>query len=210
MSTQTSLFDLVKEELPIVDGQLTYYPDWINEAEASSLFTHLREGLEWQQSLISLYGKQVKIPRLNAWYGDSHCSYEYSGTRFEANPWTASLLDIKARIERLTGFRFNSVLANCYRDGQDSVAWHSDDEPELGHNPIVASVSLGSERQFQLRHRYDKNLETQKLALAHGSLLVMSGELQHYWHHQIPKTRKNVDERINLTFRYVLPDNQRD
>lgn len=209
MNMQTSLFEPEKEELPVSDGKLTYYPSWINDEDASLLFAHLREALLWQQSLISLYGKQVKIPRLNAWYGDAHCSYEYSGTRFEANPWTPSLLDIKTKIEHLSGFRFNSVLANCYRDGKDSVAWHSDDEPELGRNPVVASVSLGAERQFQLRHRYNKGLDTQKLVLAHGSLLLMSGELQHHWHHQIPKTQKPLGERINLTFRYVIPDSER-
>jgi len=209
MNIQSPLFDTVKEELPIHDGNLAYYPKWIDESESFALFDALRQDIQWQQSTIRLYGKQVTIPRLNAWYGDEHCSYEYSGTHFAPNPWLPALLKIKTQIEALSGFRFNSVLANCYRDGKDSVAWHSDDEPELGRNPAVASISLGAERQFQLKHRHHKELETQNILLGHGSLLLMSGELQHHWHHQIAKSQKQVGERINLTFRYVIPDSER-
>lgn len=211
MDRQSSLFDDEsydsahdhKTILPVTNGELSYYPQWLNATEASALQTQLREEVEWQQSVIQMYGKPVKIPRLNAWYGDRYCRYAYSGYHFEPLPWLPSLLAVKKRIECDTGFQFNSVLVNCYRDGNDSVAWHSDDEPELGRNPVVASVSLGAERAFHLRHRYNKALAVQKLQLTHGSLLIMAGELQHYWHHQVPKTQKNVSERINLTFRYI-------
>lgn len=205
MNNQPSLFAIDKEELLIEDGNLDYYPQWLDDKEGFSLFEQLKREVQWEQSIINIYGKSIKIPRLNAWYGDANSPYTYSGSEFEALPWLPSLFDLKARIEAFSGFRFNSVLVNCYRDGNDSVAWHSDDELELGRNPPVASLSLGAERQFQLRHRFNKSLDARKLTLAHGSLLMMSGELQHYWHHQIPKTKKAVGERINLTFRYVFP-----
>ncbi len=203
MQEQPSLFDLDKEELPITDGRLTYYSDWLNNNEASQLLTTLKQQVAWQQSTINIYGKSVKIPRLNAWYGDAECPYQYSGKVFSPLPWLPCLWEQKLKIEQITGFSYNSVLVNCYRDGNDSVAWHSDDEPELGRNPPVASLSLGAERTFQLRHRYNKDLAIRKLNLGHGSLLIMSGELQHHWHHQLPKVANLKQERINLTYRYV-------
>ncbi len=206
MNQQESLFESEHEQLPIVDGSLDYYPQWLSTAEASQLFSQLKQEVNWQQSTINLYGKQVKIPRLNAWYGDEHCPYAYSGHHFQPLPWLPVLFYLKQRVEARTGFGFNSVLVNCYRDGGDSVAWHSDDEPELGKNPVVASLSLGAERYFHLRHRYKKQVPLKKVLLGHGSLLVMSGEIQHYWHHQLPKTSKPIGERINLTFRYVRAD----
>jgi alkylated DNA repair dioxygenase AlkB len=209
MNIQPSLFNIVKEELPIADGYLAYYPNWIDQSEGFLLFDALRQDIKWQQSMINIYGKKIPIPRLNAWYGDEQCSYKYSGTYFEPNSWLPALLMIKNRIESLSGFQFNSVLANCYRNGNDSVAWHSDDEPELGRNPAVASLSLGVERQFQLKHRYNKDLKPHKILLTHGSLLVMAGELQHHWRHQIPKNQRKLGERINLTFRYVIPQSER-
>ncbi|MGH1486719.1 MAG: alpha-ketoglutarate-dependent dioxygenase AlkB family protein [Cellvibrionaceae bacterium] len=205
MQNQASLFEVSKEAINIADGQLDYYSNWLGDDEADALFVLLKEQVKWQQSTINLYGKTVKIPRLNAWYGDENCPYEYSGHKFQPKPWLPCLKEIQQRVERLTTFSANSVLVNCYRNGQDSVAWHSDDEPELGRNPTVISLSLGGEREFQLKHRYDKSLGVKKIKLSHGSLLVMSGELQHHWHHQVPKTAKNCAERINLTYRYVLP-----
>ncbi len=203
MQDQPSLFDLGVEELPITDGRLTYYGGWLNNDEAAQLFITLKQQVTWQQSTINIYGKLVKIPRLNAWYGDANCPYEYSGKAFAPLAWLPCLWEQKLKIEKATGFSYNSVLVNCYRDGDDGVAWHSDDEPELGRNPSVASLSLGAERIFQLRHRYHKDLATRKLNLGNGSLLVMSGELQHHWHHQLPKVANLKEERINLTYRYV-------
>lgn len=208
MKYQSTLFDEPKEVINITHGSLDYYAKWLSSDEADALFAVLKEQVKWQQSMISLYGKTVKIPRLNAWYGDGNCPYEYSGHKFQPSPWLPCLKAIQQRVEKLIAFSANSVLVNCYRDGKDSVAWHSDDEPELGRNPTVVSLSLGGEREFQLRHRYDKSLGIKKITLSHGSLLVMGGELQHYWHHQIPKTTKNCAERINLTYRFVKPNHQ--
>jgi alkylated DNA repair dioxygenase AlkB len=200
---QTSLFTTESESLPITNGSLQYYPGWLAEDKANQLFSLCKEQVDWQQSVIQLYGKSVRIPRLNAWYGDADCPYRYSGHSFSPKPWLPELLALKERVVAQTGIQFNSVLVNYYRNGYDGVAWHSDDEPELGRNPVVASISLGVEREFQLRHRYQKDLAVTKLQLAHGSLLVMGGELQHYWHHQLPKSRRQLGERINLTYRYI-------
>jgi alkylated DNA repair dioxygenase AlkB len=210
MEKQLSIFEAQQagpclESISITDGKLAYSPGWIQRSVADQLLATLRKEIEWQQSIISLYGKRIKIPRLNAWYGDENSPYQYSGHYFEPKAWIPTLHSIKEKLESETGHHFNSVLANCYRDGQDSVAWHSDDEPELGVNPVIASISLGEERVFYLRHKYNKRLATRKITLAHGSLLLMSGALQRYWQHQVPKVRKNLGERINLTYRFVIP-----
>ena len=206
--SQGTLFATQGESLPIVDGELTYYRHWLSQAEAQQLLVVLRQQVQWQQSTIVLYGKPVKIPRLNAWYGDAGCDYHYSGHQFAPHPWLPCLEVLRHKLQTVTGKAFNSVLVNCYRDGNDSVAWHSDDEPELGRNPLVASISLGAERSFQLRHRYHPQGSQRKLTLEHGSLLIMAGELQHHWQHQLPKTAKQVGERINLTYRYVISPEQ--
>lgn len=199
---QNQLF-AASTEVAIVDGTIRYSPHWLTSEESQTLFESLRQNVAWEQSTIKLYGKTVKIPRLNAWYGDPGCRYEYSGRSFEPQPWLPELEKLRQNLEKNTTYRFNSVLVNCYRDGNDSVGWHSDDEPELGRNPVVASISLGAEREFQLRHRHNSDRDKCKLNLTDGSLLLMAGELQHYWHHQIPKTRRPVGERINLTFREI-------
>jgi alkylated DNA repair dioxygenase AlkB len=150
---------------------------------------------------MNMYGKEVLFPRLTAWYGDSDRPYSFSGITLNPLPWTEELLKIKKKIETKTSAIFNSVLLNKYRDGSDSISWHTDDEKELGKNPIIASVTFGGTRNFQLRHR--DTGEKINLELSHGSLLIMQGELQHFWRHQIPKTKKQVDPRINLTFRVI-------
>lgn len=148
-----------------------------------------------------MYGKKVDFPRLTAWYGDSDRAYSFSGITLNPNPWTDDLLLIKNKIESLAGTTFNSVLLNLYRNGQDSISWHTDAEEELGRNPIIGSVSLGTPRIFQLRHIVSK--EKIEIELTHGSLLIMRGEMQHFWQHQIPKTAHKIKERINLTFRTI-------
>ena len=140
-----------------------------------------------RQDKITLYGKTHDVPRLQAWYGDEGLSYSYSGIKLNPLTWTPELLDIKFKIENLVGEEFNSVLINKYREGKDYAAWHSDDEKELGQNPTIASLSLGSERMFHLRHKENKGLETLKIALENGSLVIMKGKLQHYWKHQLAK-----------------------
>ncbi len=203
MQSQSSLFELSHESLPITDGKLDYYANWLGADDADNFFVELKKTVQWQRSVLNMYGRSIAIPRLNAWYGDQGRDYGYSGHRFRALPWLPLLKKLKGEIEAETGFTFNSVLVNCYRDGDDSVAWHSDDEPELRKNPAIASLSLGAERVFQLRHRYQEQAKVTKIALAHGSLLLMSGQLQHYWQHQLPKVAAKTGERINLTYRYI-------
>jgi alkylated DNA repair dioxygenase AlkB len=152
-----------------------------------------------------MFGREVTAPRLTAWFGDPHASYVYSGVRHDPVPWTPTLADLRARVERATEHAFNSVLLNFYRDGEDSVSWHSDDEPELGAQPVIASLSLGATRVFQLKHKRRADLARVDIELSHGSLLLMSGNCQSHWKHQIPKRRGRTrpGPRINLTFRRV-------
>jgi alkylated DNA repair dioxygenase AlkB len=156
----------------------------------------------WKQDWIKFYGKNMPLPRLTSWYGDRGASYTYSGIRSEPNDWNKGLLYIKERVERCAGERFNSVLLNWYRDGEDHLSWHSDNEKELGTNPIIGSVNFGATRDFLLRRVDDKSKKV-VIPLKHGTLLIMKGELQHFWQHSIPK-RKNVrSSRFNLTFRRI-------
>lgn len=203
-SSEVSLFDSppVRSELPIEDGTLSLWHPLLPSYEAETLFTQLTKTLNWKQDEMVIAGKSIPIPRLQAWYGDAGSQYGYSGITLPPLSWTAELLAIKKTIETITQHSFNSVLANYYRDGQDSVSWHQDNEPELGHNPVIASLSLGETRQFQLRHSTAK-YPTIKLNLPHNALLLMSGSTQKNWHHQVPKTKKAVGPRINLTFRLI-------
>lgn len=162
----------------------------------------LEQQIAWRQDLLSIGGRQIPIPRLQAWYGDAGASYSYSGLKMQPLPWTPLLGAIKQKVEALSGESFNAVLLNRYRDGGDSVGWHSDDEPELGVNPVIASLSLGATRLFRMQHK-SKKQGVYKVALEQGSLLLMRGVTQHYWRHQLPKTRRAVGQRINLTFRWV-------
>lgn len=149
-----------------------------------------------------MFGRRQQIPRLTAWFGDRLKDYTYSGITMTPNPWTDLLAEIRDRTGALAGTHFSSVLLNLYRDGRDSVAWHADDEPELGPEPIIGSVSLGATRRFHLRPR-DRSSETVSVDLEHGDVLVMRGPMQHSWQHQVPKTAKTVGPRINLTFRQI-------
>jgi alkylated DNA repair dioxygenase AlkB len=188
--------------LDLPDGEARYWPNAFEPAEATRLFAALRRGIDWRAEEILMFGRRVPVPRLVAWHGDAAAAYTYSGTTHEPLPWTAELASIRERATGLTGARFNAVLLNLYRDGRDGMGWHADDEPELGRDPVIASVSFGATRRFCLRHRRrrDQRLD---LPLAHGSLLCMSGTTQHHWVHALPKTAAPVGERINLTFRLV-------
>lgn len=192
----------IAESLTIPDGDLVIYHTLFNEKESNQLFSDLYNNTKWKQETIKIYGKSVPIPRLTAWYGDSGKSYTYSKIAMTPEPWNPALLEIKSKIEVLSGVQFNSVLLNLYRSGGDSVAWHSDDEPELGKNPVIGSVSFGGTRRFMFRHKYKKELKNE-VNLTHGSFLIMRGATQHFWQHQIPKTAKPVEPRINLTFRSI-------
>jgi alkylated DNA repair dioxygenase AlkB len=185
----------------ISNGEYQFYPFYFNKTEADYFLSNLLNSIEWIQESMNMYGKQVLFPRLTAWYGDIDKPYSFSGIKLNPHLWTDDLLEIKKRISAYTDVSFNSVLLNRYRSGNDSISWHTDAEPELGKNPVIASVNFGATRKFQLRHVITK--EKLEIELMHGSLLIMQGELQHYWQHQVPKTSKPVGERVNLTFRVI-------
>lgn len=192
----------IAESLSMLDGDVLLYRTLFDEKESNQLFSELYNNTNWKQESIKLYGKLVPIPRQTAWYGDSGKSYTYSKIAMTPEPWTPTLLVIKSKIEVLSGVQFNSVLLNLYRNGSDSVAWHSDDESELGENPVIGSVSFGGTRRFMFRHKSKKELK-KEVDLTHGSFLLMKGATQHFWQHQIPKTTKKIEPRINLTFRII-------
>jgi len=193
------------ESLPLPDGELTLFRQPDLGADPASLFTRLHASLAWRQEPITLFGKQMLQPRLLAWYGDPQAVYRYSGRQHDPLPWTAELAGLRQRIEALTGARYNSVLANLYRDHRDSMGLHADDEPELGERPVIASLSLGEERVFRLKHRQRKDLKAVRIPLTDGSLLVMAGATQQHWKHEVPKQTRPCGPRINLTFRWVGP-----
>ena len=189
-------------EIEIPDAEVFLYPTLLSCHEADQLFDTLKNNIIWEKQKIKLYGEVHDVPRLTAWYGDPNKSYIYSGIKLNTNPWNAVLLKIREKIEKISKIKFNSVLLNLYRSGSDSVSWHSDDEPELGRNPVIGSLSLGETRQFQMKHKFNRDLK-QKILLQHGSFLLMRGKTQHYWLHQIPKRKNLKGERINLTFRVI-------
>ncbi len=203
---QTDLFGLSNETPnPIInlkDSELLYHPSFFNKTESDSIFKSLLENIEWKQDKIIMYGKEILLPRLSAWYGDNNKPYTYSGITLNPLPWTEELLLIKKRIEVEAKVKFSSVLINRYRDGQDYVGWHTDAEKELGTNPIIGSVNFGATRKFQLR-RIDDHKNKFELELKHGTFLLMGGATQHFWQHQVPKTALKIGERINLTFRVI-------
>jgi alkylated DNA repair dioxygenase AlkB len=185
----------------VEDGEYLFYPDFFNRQECKTFFSSLRTATLWKQESISIYGKRRDLPRLTAWYGDLDKPYSFSGITLNPNPWTPELREIKERIETVANVKFNSVLLNLYRGGQDSISWHTDAEYELGPNPVIGSVSFGETRTFQLKHvKSNRRID---IALTDGVLLLMMGAMQHYWQHQIPKTKQNLGERINLTFRVI-------
>jgi len=192
--------------LNIPDADCSLYPKVFNDSEADKCLMELTHLIKWSQQVISMYGKEINVPRLSAWYGEPDLYYEYSGIRAVTLPLIPVLKTIKNKVELVTACTFNSVLVNLYRDGNDSVDWHSDDEIELGLDPIIASVSFGEERQFQMKSKIDKTLK-QSFILPHGSLLLMSGETQTNWMHKIPKSKRIMKSRINLTFRTILTNN---
>lgn len=203
--SQITLFDDGREHIDIdlPDGVVRYWPALIPKTEADGMMALLQSQVAWEQSEITIAGQRLKIPRLNAWYGDRGSDYSYSGRLFRARPWLPVLAELKQRVEQTTGASFNSALVNLYRDGQDSVDWHSDDEPELGRNPLIASISLGAVRRFQIKHKTRRDLALKTLELDHGSLLLMAGEFQHHWRHRLPKMKGLSQPRINITFRRV-------
>ena len=194
-SNEPILFDLK-------DAEVSYIPGFLDEKAAGELFNKLLSETPWQSDSITIFGKTHPQPRLTAFYGSENLDYSYSNIKMNANPWTEQLLALKSKIEAQSQNTFNSVLLNLYRDGKDSNGWHADNEKELGTNPIIASVTLGSERFFHLKHNTSTDFKC-KIKLQNGSLLLMKGATQHFYKHQIPKTMQEIGPRINLTFRTI-------
>ena len=190
------------ERLEMPEADVIFYRAFFTGAQANTFYDELYRNASWKQEQIKLYGKLIDLPRRTAWYGDEGRSYTYSGLTVTPNPWMPVLLEIKQAIEAVSGVTFNSVLLNLYRGERDSVAWHSDDEPELGRNPVIGSVSFGATRRFQFKHKRHKAIRRQ-IDLPHGSYLLMRGPTQHSWLHQVPKATKPCGPRINLTFRVI-------
>ncbi len=184
------------------EAQLIFYPHFFIENEANELFVHLKNEVPWQHDKIKVFGKIYDQPRLTALYGNNNKSYAYSGITMQPHPFSEKLNYIKSKVEEAAQLQFTACLLNLYRDGQDSNGWHADDEKELGQYPQIASVSLGATRKFKFR-RKDNHKEKFEIDLNHGSLLLMLGKTQAFWQHQIPKTKKVINERINLTFRII-------
>jgi alkylated DNA repair dioxygenase AlkB len=187
----------------VPEPELVWYPHWLAPDEAAAALASLIGEVAWKQDTIGTPGGPKLLPRLTAWQGDRGAVYVYSGIRNEPLAWTPTVLQLKAATEAVTGTTFNSVLLNRYRSGEDSMGWHADREPELGNEPVIASVSLGVARRFDLRHNESGTLRS--FELTSGSLLVMRGHTQAHWRHRIPKAPGLRGERVNLTFRFVTP-----
>jgi alkylated DNA repair dioxygenase AlkB len=191
--------DSMNQPTSLRDGGTVWYIEaFLDQNEADVLVKRLLEETPWKQEV----GRGRPFPRLTAWFADPGLEYRYSGVTHQGHGWTTVLLEIKRRIEMAVGTEFNSLLLNRYRDGRDSIGFHADDEPELGTNPVIGSLSLGAVRNFILKHKTSR--EKRAFALAHGSLLVMGGTCQRFWVHGVPKTDEEVGERINLTFRRIF------
>ena len=199
-----SLFDNIPDPifLNLPDAEVIYYPHFFDKEEADTIYAELTNEIPWQQDDIRVFGKTHPQPRLTALFGNEGKPYSYSNIKMQPHPWNLLLQKIKSKVESVSDTNFTTVLLNQYRDGKDSNGWHADNEKELGTNPIIASLSFGAERTFQLKHNSDKD-QKKSIVLEHGSLLLMKGTTQHCWKHQIPKTAKPVGPRINLTFRVI-------
>ena len=223
-SCEPKLFGAVQGwHIVIPQGEILYFPQFFSQKVADRALNFLLENstghkpeqiddatawtnIPWRQDTINMYGKQTPLPRLSSWHGDNDRPYTYSGITLQPLPWNTGLDYLRDQLLQLSGRRFNSVLLNLYRDGQDHISWHTDNEPELGKNPVIASVNFGESRRFLLR-RHEKErqpLEKIELLLTHGSVLIMQGETQHHWQHSVPKQAKVNQPRINLTFRQII------
>jgi len=192
---------MAAKQIGISDGDVRLYTDVFGDRQAAALCDQLTLDCAWQQPRIHLFGRHVRSPRLSAWYGDA--AYTYSKITWPPQAWPPVIADIRHHLEDILGAVFNGVLVNLYRDGQDSMGWHSDDEPELGASPLIASLSFGAGRRFLLRRRDDHKMKCE-IHLPHDSLLVMQGATQGHWQHALPKTARAVGPRINLTFRNIF------
>jgi alkylated DNA repair dioxygenase AlkB len=197
-----SLFPSEKIIFDLPNADIAYYPNFFDAKKSKMLFEKLLNEIPWQQDNITVFGKTHPQPRLTCLFGNEGKPYSYSNIVMQPYHWNPLLMFIKNEIEEVCLENFTTVLLNLYRDGKDSNGWHADNEKELGRNPVIASVSFGAERSFHLQHNTITDAKL-KITLENGSLLLMKGETQHFWKHQIPKTAKTLQPRINLTFRII-------
>ena len=187
----------------LTNADILYFPDFLTSEETEYFYHYLLKTLKWEQYSIKIFGKKIPQPRLTALYAKNLAPYTYSGLTLHPDAYTPELVKLDNKIQEVCSLKSTHCLANLYRDGNDSMGWHSDDEKVLGKNPVIASLSLGAERKFMLKHKNLPQL-TKEMLLQSGSLLVMQGETQHFWKHQLPKTKRNHHPRINLTFRKIF------
>ena len=193
-------FTLIKS----VNLSVKYIENFFNLDESQLYMRQLTQSVLWRREKIKMWGKEIVTKRRIAWYADDGKSYTYSGSTFFPSQWNNVLLQLKERVENYSEIKFNSVLLNEYPNGEVGMGWHSDDEKELGTDPIIASLSFGANRDFIFKHKTDRSIENVKLHLKSGSLLLMLGSTQHYWKHSLPKRLKVKEPRINLTFRNII------
>ncbi len=193
----------VAQHFLLPDAEITLWRLWLDKPDADALLAPLTRELSWRQEQIRIYGKTVKIPRQQVWMVEPHCSYQYSGVRFTPSAWHPAVQRLTAAVSDSINQPLNCVLLNLYANGQDHMGWHADNEPELGVAPIIASLSLGATRRFDLQHQTQGH--QLQLQLEHGSLLVMAGACQQHWQHRLPKQSRVAAPRLNLTFRYIAP-----
>lgn len=188
-----------------LDGELLFWPRFFSPEHADELMHSLERSLPWRQHYVAMFGRKIAAPRLSSWHGDAHCSYRYSGQRYQPDAWTPELLQVRDALHAQLdpSLRFNCVLGNWYRSGAEHMGWHSDDEPELGNAPRIASVSFGAERRFCLR-KIDRSARCE-LRLLHGSVLLMGPAMQTHWQHALPPDKRMQQSRLNLTFRWIAP-----
>jgi alkylated DNA repair dioxygenase AlkB len=189
------------ELTPERDSAITFWPNWLSAKDADNLLSKSMEAIDWRADTIRIVGKQIPIPRLQQWFGQPGTSYTYSNICMQAVSFPGWIDSLRASVEEQTASPFNRALVNYYRDGSDSVDWHADDETELGYEPVIASLSLGVERVFQLRHKLTK--QRISISLPHGSLLMMGAGIQEYWQHRIAKVANLPEPRVNFTFRHM-------
>jgi len=194
-------------DLHLREAEVSWHRHWLPRDAADTLQRTLREDVPWEVHRIRMFGRQVDSPRLSCWMGDPAARYRYSGTDFVPQPWHPALLPLRDQLAAFCGHAFNSVLLNRYRDGDDGMGWHSDNEPELGPAPVIASLSLGAGRRFLLRRR-DDHAKKAEVLLDHGDLLVMGGQTQRHYQHSLPKSARPLAERLNLTFRWINASGQ--
>jgi alkylated DNA repair dioxygenase AlkB len=193
---------IIHYDLP--DADMILFNNFFTKQESTKLQQNLIDNIQWRQDKIKIFGRLLDQPRLTAFYGDTNKAYSYSGILMTPIEWNEELLFIKNKVEEVANNKFTSVLLNYYRDGKDSMGWHSDDEKELGQNPIIGSVSFGESRVFQMKHKFQKDIKKVDIPLTNGSFLLMKGTTQHFWQHQIPKSKRQMNSRINLTFRVII------